>query len=321
MAQARRDKIDWVLHIDADELLHLRDPPHQAAGAAAAADEGGKPAMQRLAELFREVPEDASVLWFPNYEAEYPAGSHGELANCFVQTSVFNTAPSSFRGYEQGKVAGRLSDQSLQPAGPHMFSSHRMGKNGGQPFRGHLNIHRILWDAPYVHVSHAAQILHFESCPFSAWQKKFERMADTPRDQEAKIPFPFYKESIEASRRCSSSKGGDKDAVGEQLLRDKQEEPVASGCSSTELFGLYDKWTAVPAGWVPAKREDAAAGGAGTQELEEAEEEEEEGQGGRRGQKRLREVRIDWGQVLAVPGGAALRSGDESAFLASEKKM
>jgi len=55
--------------------------------------------------------------------------------------------------------------------------------------------------APYVQMSSLSPfnpllLVHFESCPFERWERKFYKLAKLTDAELEKIPFPFYRDSI-----------------------------------------------------------------------------------------------------------------------------
>ena len=46
-----------------------------------------------------------------------------------------------------------------------------------------------------------ACLLHFESCTYEAWRNKFAKHREMDAASKARIPFPFYRESISLFQR------------------------------------------------------------------------------------------------------------------------
>ena len=86
--------IDWLLHIDTDELLWCGDS---------------------ILDLLVGIEPDVDYIHIKNYEAVY---SFDNLENPFLQTNTFIS--SSMMAYKGGKSIGRVSTR-LKYLGPHAF--------------------------------------------------------------------------------------------------------------------------------------------------------------------------------------------------------
>jgi len=86
--------VDWLLHIDTDELLWCGDS---------------------IKDLLVGVESDVDYIHIKNYEAVYPAD---DLENPFLQTNTFIS--SDMTAYNSGKSMGRVSS-NLEFRGAHAF--------------------------------------------------------------------------------------------------------------------------------------------------------------------------------------------------------
>ena len=102
--------------------------------------------------------------------------------SCFQKTEWFHecTHTEPCRGYGNGKSMVRVDSPHAECFGVHYFKG-----------KGH--------DVP----PSEARILHFESCDYDTWKRKFT----TPIPSQ----FPFYRYSHDAIRQCSSSTGSSDD--------------------------------------------------------------------------------------------------------------
>lgn len=166
---AQQAKYDWLLHIDDDELIYV--PEHQ-----------------NLGDVLQEIPMQFSQVVVPNVEAVYPNdGKH-----CFNSSFEANTNVHTYAGYFNGKPVVRLSDANTYPLGPHRWQNYQ----GSQPLTYELGQQQ-----PF---GPRAMVVHYESCPFQRWEKKFWRLSNTSPDKIKTIPFPFYRESINLMIHCQS---------------------------------------------------------------------------------------------------------------------
>lgn len=211
MADAKRASkemgIEWLFHIDDDELLYV--PTHRPVG-----------------EIFASsVPKDTSQVFVTNKEAIYNsadvAGDH-----CFTDTSMINMNPYTFVSYANGKSAVRASDENARPAGPHNWNAQR-----------HFDKNSNSWTSklPSMKVESKAfgpplWLLHFESCPYSRWKSKYWELGNTSPEEIKKIPFPFYKQSIQRMQSCR----GDASAL--------ETRAVTKECSESGLQDLWSSW-------------------------------------------------------------------------------
>jgi len=166
--------IDWLVHIDDDELLYL--PTHRKVG-----------------DVLASLPTTYRQAFVPNVEAVYKDAS---VKNCFAETQEVNTNPYAFVSYANGKSAvrvGSVNDEGIIPAGPHQWKA----SSGFELSSVHLD--RQPFGAPLF-------VVHFESCPFTRWEDKYWELGNTSPDKIARIPFPFYRDSIARFQRCDRLK-------------------------------------------------------------------------------------------------------------------
>mmetsp|Transcript_7722 Transcript_7722/g.18545 ORF Transcript_7722/g.18545 Transcript_7722/m.18545 type:complete len:410 (+) Transcript_7722:33-1262(+) len=161
--------IDWLIHIDDDELLYT--PQHRTIG-----------------DLLAAVPSAFLQAYLPNVEAVY---NSPEVESCFEQTDKVNLNRYTFQSYANGKSAVRVAAKEVHPAGPHLW-------------RDSLN-----QDLQSVHLDQEPfgapiMVVHYESCPFSRWQDKFWELGNTSPESISRIPFPFYRKSISQMQTCRS---------------------------------------------------------------------------------------------------------------------
>lgn len=120
--------------------------------------------------ILNDVNDDIECVILKNYEAVY---QNDNLQNPFLETNRF-TKPKL--AYANGKPFGRISE-NLVFLGPHRF------------------------DGKSYTIERKMMILHFESPNFDHWYKKFkEEKSETSDEMLEKIPFRFYRESIELVR-------------------------------------------------------------------------------------------------------------------------
>ncbi|CAO2822273.1 unnamed protein product [Amaranthus hypochondriacus] len=123
IVMARDAGVEWIFHLDTDELLH--------------------PAGTRqysVRELLREVPNDVDTIVFPNYESVV---ERDDIEEPFSEVSLFKKSydhlpketyfglykestrnnPNYFLTYGNGKAAARIQDQ-LRPNGAHRWQSY-----------------------------------------------------------------------------------------------------------------------------------------------------------------------------------------------------
>jgi len=133
--RAKEDRMDWIIHIDDDELLC--------------------PLGNSLQQIFN-IPNEVCTLIFPNHEVLKTKDSY-ETYDYFREEEYF-----FYRGYlsyQNGKSAGNLSHANLEPRGQHRFGL----KDDPEdiPYR--------LID------STQAAVLHYPFCIYEGWKEKCQR--------------------------------------------------------------------------------------------------------------------------------------------------
>ena len=141
--------IDWIFHIDSDELL----------------------CVENIKSFLSEVDNKYNTLHFSNYEAVY---DKDDLENPFISCNRFRFR--KLLAYANGKPGAKVIDE-LSWSGPHRFSGN-------------------CYEVP----PKKAVILHFESPTFTQWYEKFNTNSNIENDSLQKIPFNFYRKSIEVIR-------------------------------------------------------------------------------------------------------------------------
>jgi len=174
--------IQWLVHIDDDELLYA--PIHRPVG-----------------DILAAMPGGFDQVYIPNSEAIYPSA---DVQNCFAQTTEININAFKFVSYANGKAAVRVSDSAAVPAGPHQWRD----LQGRELPSIHLDAQPF--GAPLM-------VVHFESCPFSRWEDKYWELGNTPAWKVNRIPFRFYRESIEKMQNCRA--GGSDPECSDEALR------------------------------------------------------------------------------------------------------
>jgi len=167
--------IDWLLHIDDDELLY-------------------SPERKPVGEILAGLPQSVSQAFVPNVEAVYPSP---DIKSCFPEVSKANTNPYTYVSYVNGKAAVRVAgaDDDVIPAGPHEWQS---------------SVGLML---PSIHLDQEPFgtplfVLHFESCPVVRWEEKYWELGNTSPEKLKAIPFGFYRESIQKMQHCGKWRPG-----------------------------------------------------------------------------------------------------------------
>ncbi|KAL4853226.1 hypothetical protein ACK3TF_005740 [Chlorella vulgaris] len=169
---ALQDKVDWLLHVDTDELIFP----------------AGSPAFS-LQEVLGEVPADVDTLVFPNYES---LPERDDVEDPFLEVTLFkkNYAhvvsdlyfksygtvargnPNYFITYGNGKSAARVQ-QGMRPNGAHRWHSYVK--------------------TPKEWSSDQAAVLHFTYNRFSDLKSRRDRCDCAPTEEDSKRCFilPF----------------------------------------------------------------------------------------------------------------------------------
>jgi len=124
------------------------------------------------------LPPRKKILKLHNVEAIYD----GTENTCFdAKKFVKCFENGTCRSYVNGKAGGRI-ESGVTIAGPHDFMYNN--KISG------LHLHKVPFELLHV--------LHFDSCSFGSWVEKFHHLSKNAIPD--KIPFPYYKESIELAK-------------------------------------------------------------------------------------------------------------------------
>jgi len=163
--------IDWLLHIDDDELLYA-------------------PLQRAIGEILATVPNGFDQAYLPNIEAVYDSA---DVKSCFTETSKVNMNRYTFVSYANGKSAVRVANEDAQPAGPHQW------RNSQNQELSSIHLDAEQFGSP-------VWLVHFESCPFARWEDKFWELGNTSPAKVDGIPFKFYKQSITRMMHCRNRK-------------------------------------------------------------------------------------------------------------------
>lgn len=169
---AKEDKIDWLLHIDTDELIYPGGSHEYA-----------------IQEVLSKVPVEVDLLVFPNYES---LPERDDISYPFVEVSLFkrnfnhvvsehyfkNYAtvakgnPNYFITYGNGKSAARVQE-GLRPNGAHRWHNY--------------NKKPVEWS------SDQAAVLHYTYNKFSDLKSRRDRCDCAPTEEDAQRCFilPF----------------------------------------------------------------------------------------------------------------------------------
>lgn len=143
LKKAKEDKVDWLLHIDGDELLYFPK-----------SDKGYENIQTRL----QNVPDDVDWFLIKNNEVII----NNSVDNCFTDLVYFKNQNGSklYKAYGNGKGLTKVKD-GMEPAGVHEFYNSKIEKDR----------HFIMADT---------FILHYPSCRFNEWKKKYENLGYFP---------------------------------------------------------------------------------------------------------------------------------------------
>ena len=164
---AREMGIDYLFHVDADELIHVVSNNKYSL----------KDNLNNYLNQVGNNDENISCIHFKNFEAVFPKVGK----KCFSTNKFIDCKKGRCLSYANGKSCG-LVQRGAKFRGPHYFS----GKNYNMP------------DDKIV-------VLHYDSCTYKQWHTKFNLLKDTNEEKMKKIPFPFYKNSIRHMKKCGDS--------------------------------------------------------------------------------------------------------------------
>ena len=162
---------DFVFHIDADELIYVHP------------DTQNTPRDILLRQYLEKVHPDYSCIHIKNFEAVFPNMEE----KCFNTNRFVDCKKGQCLSYANGKSVGRIKN-NVKFKGCHYFT----GK---------------VFDISDYELA----ILHFDSCTYSKWEKKFKLMKNITEEKFNEIPFPFYKNSIKKMQKCDTDNKNEKE--------------------------------------------------------------------------------------------------------------
>ncbi|XVF40828.1 hypothetical protein PTKIN_Ptkin01aG0147700 [Pterospermum kingtungense] len=168
IVMAREAKMDWILHLDTDELIH-------PAGAS----------EYSLRQLLLDVPSNVDMVVFPNYESSV---ERDDIKDPFSEVSMFkknydhlpkdtyfgmykestHSNPNYFLTYGNGKAAARIQDH-LRPNGAHRWHNYMKTPNE-------------------IKLEEAA-VLHYTYAKFSDLTSRRDRCGCKPTKEDVKRCF------------------------------------------------------------------------------------------------------------------------------------
>lgn len=130
-----------------------------------------------------EYPEDVRTFWIQNEEAKFSKVPSSK-DNCFSASKLVDCSKDSKNcvSYGNGKGCGRVGED-VESNGPHRMKS-KLEKKSKK--------------------NKTIVVEHYESCDFDIFKKKFKNLA--VQDNDSKIPFSYYNESIEACKENNDDK-------------------------------------------------------------------------------------------------------------------
>ena len=163
--QSHKDEMDWLLHIDIDELLHF---PHNI--------------QTKVDQYFSNIPKHIDCIRFLNLEAapETMELKQIESNDYFQELTLFKKNPSVamnnatyrkhwpknkniFNAYQNGKTAVRIHLDVL-PLGSHKFQCN--------------NDDRTLLSVDAT----GAEVLHYPNASFTLWYRKYKLLGHFPNE-------------------------------------------------------------------------------------------------------------------------------------------
>jgi hypothetical protein len=201
---ADKDGVDWLAHIDCDELLQTHDPTLSIPVALALEDTRAR----------RQNSRRIQTMVIPNREAVYHRDKLNERSSphtpvqCFIHADVrdCNKPSSGCASYANGKGIGRVGP-FLREAGVHRFRyegppyymyHHENGDDGGDHHRSPKQLENSADEE-----SASLYLIHYESCDFAKYVNKFMMLANS---EKIRFPFDYYNDSIAVARspNCSA---------------------------------------------------------------------------------------------------------------------
>jgi len=126
---------------------------------------------ETLISILTPISKRFDCVHFQNFEAVY---AHDNIQNVFTHNNRFiRCRDGECLSYANGKSVGRVS-KSLRSYGPHFFTGKVYNVN-----------------------DRLGAILHFDSPNFDEWYNKFKNLSNNTPEMFKKIPFKFYRESID----------------------------------------------------------------------------------------------------------------------------
>lgn len=247
---ARQDGLDWLFHIDDDELLYLTEP--------------GACGEDALSRAFDDVDDQVFNLRIDNLEVQKVTRVGDSTYNFFEEEKLFklrvglhadgskvaryhdprfyvhggnpatggdgHTAP--YLSYWNGKSCGRLKEPGLKPCGVHFFASARGdAANAGAQQRATRLV-----------------LLHYPFCHFATWRHKFNVL-----DASQRSDWGHYREArlaiVEALAPGGAGESGVDDFYRRTVAGGGTGEQLADEDDAEERLALYMPPCAAPQEW------------------------------------------------------------------------
>lgn len=160
---AEKDGMDWIVHIDSDEMIYL-------------------PRKTSVQEVYQNIPDNVQNVHFYNYEV---ALTEQDAKNCFRDHTLFRTRNrSGFRAYYGTKSSCRVNEHNY-PKGVHHFIT-------DDP-RGQA---KILPESEMI-------LLHYVNCNFKEWRDKYLNLGNFSNTWWGTRPIKidFHKDSRDIIQR------------------------------------------------------------------------------------------------------------------------
>lgn len=127
----------------------------------------------------RQLPSNVHTFWMQNEEAKFDKVP-GKEDNCFHASKFYDCAkdPGKCVSYGNGKSGARVCKET-RSNGPHRCKSL-------SPSAKEVKLEKV-------------KIKHFESCDFDSYKKKYMNLSKQDDATRKDIPFPYYKDSIDAA--------------------------------------------------------------------------------------------------------------------------
>ena len=161
---ALADRIDWLLHIDADELFHCAEQDvttHFARLAATGVERAIYPNFEAICETDRVHDYFREVTLFKVNRNLLPGGRFSPAQQALADRAGF--PPQFFLFYSNGKSAARVRP-GLVPDGVHRFHARRFPRPGQSSPASPPGVERVVGDA---------RILHYACCGYENFRDKY----------------------------------------------------------------------------------------------------------------------------------------------------